>query len=155
MFRFEAAVVFAVPKVPDAQAAYESANTLQAAMLAGVNFMLHATGWLEGGLVMGYEKFILDADQAGILQTFLSGIDTTENGQAIDAVREVGAGKSLSWLRLIRKQISRQHSTVQQWLTTIALNNGRQMEVCKHRNAPTKFGNKCLKTTNCRNLTLA
>ncbi len=79
-------------KIPDAQAAYESANTLQAAMLAGVNFMLHATGWLEGGLVMGYEKFILDADQAGMLQTFLSGIDATENGQAIDAMREVGPG---------------------------------------------------------------
>ena len=79
-------------KIPDAQAAYESANTLQAAMLAGVNFMLHTAGWLEGGLVMGYEKFIMDADQASILQTFLGGIDTSENGQALDAVREVGPG---------------------------------------------------------------
>jgi len=41
-------------KVPDAQAAYESANTLQTAALAGVNFMLHTAGWLEGGLVMSY-----------------------------------------------------------------------------------------------------
>ncbi len=79
-------------KISDAQAAYESANTLQAAMLAGVNFMLHTAGWLEGGLVMGYEKFILDADQAGILQTFLNGIDTSENGQALDALQEVGPG---------------------------------------------------------------
>ncbi len=47
-------------KFPDAQAAYEAANTLQHAMLAGVNFMLHVAGWLEGGLAMGYEKFILD-----------------------------------------------------------------------------------------------
>ncbi|HEX9586003.1 MAG TPA: trimethylamine methyltransferase family protein, partial [Gammaproteobacteria bacterium] len=69
-------------KIPDAQAAYESANTLQTAMLAGVNFMLHTAGWLEGGLVMGYEKFIMDADQAGMMQVFLSGIDTSENGQA-------------------------------------------------------------------------
>lgn len=79
-------------KISDAQAAYESANTLQAAMLAGVNFMLHTAGWLEGGLVMGYEKFILDADQAGILQTFLGGIDASDNGQALDALREVGPG---------------------------------------------------------------
>ena len=79
-------------KISDAQAAYESANTLQTAMLAGVNFMLHTAGWLEGGLVMGYEKFILDADQAGIMQTFLKGIDASENGQALDALREVGPG---------------------------------------------------------------
>ena len=79
-------------KIPDAQAAYESANTMQSAMLAGVNFMLHTAGWLEGGLVMGYEKFVMDADQAGMLQTFLEGVDTSENGQAMDAVREVGPG---------------------------------------------------------------
>ncbi len=79
-------------KIPDAQAAYESANTLQAAMMAGVHFMLHAAGWLEGGLTMGYEKFVLDSDQAGMIQVFLSGIDTSENGQAMSALREVGPG---------------------------------------------------------------
>jgi trimethylamine--corrinoid protein Co-methyltransferase len=79
-------------KISDAQAAYESANTLQTAMLAGVNFMLHTAGWLEGGLAMGYEKFILDADQAGMIQVFLGGIDLSENGQALDAIREVGPG---------------------------------------------------------------
>ncbi len=80
-------------KVADAQAAFESANTLQHAMLAGVNFMLHTAGWLEGGLAMGYEKFIMDADQAGMMQVFLRGLDTSENGQAMDAIREVGPGK--------------------------------------------------------------
>jgi trimethylamine--corrinoid protein Co-methyltransferase len=79
-------------KIADAQAAYESANTLQAAMMAGVNFMLHTAGWLEGGLAMGYEKFVMDADQAAMMQVFLGGIDTSENGQAMDAIREVGPG---------------------------------------------------------------
>ena len=79
-------------KVPDAQAAYESANTLQAAAMAGVHFMLHAAGWLEGGLVMSYEKFMLDADQAGMLRRFVEGIDVSDNGQAMDALREVGPG---------------------------------------------------------------
>ena len=79
-------------KTADAQAAYESANTLQQAMLAGVNFMLHVAGWLEGGLVMGYEKFVMDADQAGMMQVFLKGVDLSENGQAMDAIREVGPG---------------------------------------------------------------
>ena len=79
-------------KLPDAQAAYESANTLQTAMLAGVNFMLHTAGWLEGGLSMGYEKFILDADQAAMIEVFLSGVDDSENGQAMTALRDVGPG---------------------------------------------------------------
>jgi trimethylamine--corrinoid protein Co-methyltransferase len=79
-------------KIPDAQAAYESANTLQSTMLAGVNFALHSAGWLEGGLAMGYEKFVMDADQCAMQQKFAAGVDTSENGQAMDAIREVGPG---------------------------------------------------------------
>jgi trimethylamine--corrinoid protein Co-methyltransferase len=80
-------------KISDAQAAYESANTLLPTCLAGVNFVLHTAGWLEGGLAMGYEKFIMDADQAGMMHTLLAGIDLSENGQALEAIREVGPGK--------------------------------------------------------------
>jgi trimethylamine--corrinoid protein Co-methyltransferase len=80
-------------KIPDAQAAFESANTLVPTCLAGVNFVLHTAGWLEGGLSMGYEKFVMDADQAGMMHTLLAGVDLSENGQALDAIREVGPGK--------------------------------------------------------------
>jgi trimethylamine--corrinoid protein Co-methyltransferase len=80
-------------KTPDAQAAYESANTLQPALLAGVNFMLHAAGWLEGGLAMGYEKFVMDADQLSMQAVLVGGIDMSENGQGMDAIREVGPGQ--------------------------------------------------------------
>jgi trimethylamine--corrinoid protein Co-methyltransferase len=79
-------------KVPDAQAAYESANTLLPTVLGGVNFVLHAAGWLEGGLVSSYEKFVMDADQLGMMRTMLEGVDLSENGQAMDAIREVGPG---------------------------------------------------------------
>jgi trimethylamine--corrinoid protein Co-methyltransferase len=80
-------------KLPDAQAAYESANTLQPTILAGVNFVLHAAGWLEGGLTMGYEKFVLDADQCGMMHAFAKGVDLSENGQALDAIVENGPGQ--------------------------------------------------------------
>lgn len=80
-------------KIVDAQAAFEASNTMQTAALSGVNFMLHTAGWLEGGLVMSYEKFMLDAEQAGMLAVFLEGVDMSENGQALDALREVGPGK--------------------------------------------------------------
>jgi trimethylamine--corrinoid protein Co-methyltransferase len=74
-------------KLPDAQAAYESANTLQPTVLGGVNFVLHAAGWLEGGLAVGYEKFILDCDQLGMMTTFVRGLDASTNGLALDALR--------------------------------------------------------------------
>ena len=54
-------------------------------MLGGTNFVLHAAGWLEGGLTMGYEKFVLDADQLGMWHAFSKGVDLSENGQALDA----------------------------------------------------------------------
>ncbi len=80
-------------KIADAQAAYEAAQTLLPTCLAGVNFVLHTAGWLEGGLSMGYEKFVMDCDQAGMMHTMLQGVDLSENGQALDALREVGPGK--------------------------------------------------------------
>ncbi len=79
-------------KLPDAQAAYESANTLWPAMMGGVNFMLHAAGWLEGGLVSSFEKFVMDCDQLAAHQKMAGGIDMSENGQAMGAIREVGPG---------------------------------------------------------------
>jgi trimethylamine--corrinoid protein Co-methyltransferase len=79
-------------KLPDAQAAYETANTLNAALLGGVNFCLHAAGWLEGGLVSSLEKLVMDADQLGVLHSIAEGIDMSENAQAMGAIREVGPG---------------------------------------------------------------
>ncbi len=83
---------FCGSKLPDAQAAYETANSLNMALLSGVNFMLHACGWLEGGLVSSYEKYVMDADQLGTLHHLAQGIIMDTNGQAMDAIREVGPG---------------------------------------------------------------
>ncbi len=79
-------------KLPDAQAAFETAHTHNAALLGGVNFMLHSCGWLEGGLVSSFEKFVMDADQLGVLHKLAEGITADENAQAMDALREVGPG---------------------------------------------------------------
>ena len=79
-------------KLPDAQSAYEAANSMLPALYAGANFMLHTAGWLEGGLVMSYEKFVMDCDQAGMMAVFAKGVDMSENGQAMDAIADVGPG---------------------------------------------------------------
>ncbi len=89
---FRSAGSFCGSKLPDAQAAYETANTLNNGLLAGVNFMLHACGWLEGGLVASYEKFVMDADQLGALHKMAAGVAVDESAQAMDALREVGPG---------------------------------------------------------------
>lgn len=89
---YRSAGAFCGSKLPDAQAAYESANSLNMGLLSGVNFMLHACGWLEGGLVSSYEKFVMDADQLGALHGLAKGVAVDENAQAMDAIREVGPG---------------------------------------------------------------
>jgi trimethylamine--corrinoid protein Co-methyltransferase len=89
---FRSGGCFDASKIADAQAGYESVNSLMPALYAGVNFVLHTAGWLEGGLVMGYEKFVMDCDQAGMAAVLLKGVDTSENGQAMDAIAEVGPG---------------------------------------------------------------
>ncbi|WP_439148852.1 trimethylamine methyltransferase family protein [Sulfitobacter sp.] len=89
---FRSAGSFCGSKLPDAQAAYETANSLNMGLLSGVNFMLHSCGWLEGGLVSSFEKFVMDADQLGTLHHLAQGVQIDENAQAMDAIREVGPG---------------------------------------------------------------
>lgn len=80
-------------KIEDAQAAYESADSMHSTMLAGANYVLHAAGWLEGGLCVGFEKLVMDADRLGSYQKILSlGLDTSEDAFARDAYSEVEPG---------------------------------------------------------------
>jgi len=79
-------------KIEDAQAAYESADSMHSTILAGSNYTLHAAGWLEGGLSTGYEKLIMDADRLGSYQKILGGLDTSDDQFARDAYEEVEPG---------------------------------------------------------------
>lgn len=80
-------------KIEDAQAAYESADSMHSTMLAGANFVLHAAGWLEGGLCTGFEKLVMDADRLGSYQKLLSqGLDVSDEAMARDAYAEVAPG---------------------------------------------------------------
>ena len=76
-------------KLPDAQAAYESADSMLSTALGGGNFVLHAAGWLEGGLCTGFEKLVMDADRLGAYQVLLGGLPLDDNALARDAYSEV------------------------------------------------------------------
>jgi trimethylamine--corrinoid protein Co-methyltransferase len=84
---------FTSSKVADGQAMQESAVSMMSAVLCGANFILHSAGWLEGGLAMGYEKFMMDLDLCGALHTYCKGIDLSDDQFALDGFREVGPGK--------------------------------------------------------------
>jgi trimethylamine---corrinoid protein Co-methyltransferase len=76
----------------DAQAAYESLMTLLPTFLAGTNWVMHAAGWLEGGLVSCYEKFIVDIELLRMLRVEFTPLEIDEASLAFGAHEEVGHG---------------------------------------------------------------
>lgn len=79
-------------KVPDAQAAYETMWTMWPAFLAHTNFILHAVGWLEGGLTASYEKFVMDAEMLAMFYHFSQGLEINDDTLALDMIELVGPG---------------------------------------------------------------
>jgi trimethylamine---corrinoid protein Co-methyltransferase len=77
---------------PDAQAAYESQMSLWGALLGGCHFVLHAAGWLEGGLTASYEKFILDVEMLQMFAELFQPVPADAEEIGIEAVAEVGPG---------------------------------------------------------------
>jgi trimethylamine--corrinoid protein Co-methyltransferase len=76
----------------DAQAAAETQMMLWATMLAGTDVVLHAAGWLEGGLVASLEKFALDVELLRQFRRQMEGIGFSEEELAFDALQTVGPG---------------------------------------------------------------
>jgi trimethylamine--corrinoid protein Co-methyltransferase len=76
----------------DAQAAYETVFSLWGAIMGGGNLIVHAAGWLEGGLTASYEKFALDIDLLQMVQEFLQPIIVDDDAMALEAMVEVGPG---------------------------------------------------------------
>lgn len=81
-------------KCADAQAMQESTSSMLSGMQAGSHYVLHAAGWLEGGLTMSYEKFVMDLDQCGMLHRFHAGLDVSQSSLATDAFEEAAQGTS-------------------------------------------------------------
>jgi trimethylamine--corrinoid protein Co-methyltransferase len=89
---FRGGGTFSSSKVPDAQAGYESIMVMIPTVMARTNFVLHSAGWLENGLVSGYEKFVLDCEILGMLHIWAKGVDLSDEAFAMDAFAEVPPG---------------------------------------------------------------
>ncbi len=79
-------------QTPDAQAGYEMMWNLWPAILAHTNLIMHAVGWLEGGLTASFEKFIIDLENLAMFRHFLEGFTVDEVSLALDMIAEVGPG---------------------------------------------------------------
>jgi trimethylamine--corrinoid protein Co-methyltransferase len=79
-------------KLPDAQAAIQSMTAMSATVMAGTHFVLHAAGWLDGGLVAGYEKFVLDCEALGMMHAWHQGLDVSDESLALGDIAEVAPG---------------------------------------------------------------
>ena len=78
--------------VADVQAAYEAGMSLWPTVMGHANCILHAAGWLEGGLTASYEKMVLDAEMLQMMAEFLQPVVVDDDTLGLDAMAEVGPG---------------------------------------------------------------
>ncbi|HCH22791.1 MAG TPA: trimethylamine methyltransferase [Oceanospirillaceae bacterium] len=81
-------------KTADGQAMQESSDTMNSGLQAGSHYVLHAAGWLEGGLTMGYEKFVMDLDHCGMLHRYSAGLDINPDSLAGAAYEQTRHGEN-------------------------------------------------------------
>lgn len=79
-------------KTLDAQAGYESATTLMAAILSGANYIWHSAGWNEAGMHCSTAKFVVDAEQCAMAYRMAEGVKWHDFDEALSAVRDIGPG---------------------------------------------------------------
>ena len=90
----------------------ESADAMSAGILAGTNYVIHAAGWLEGGLTFGYEKFAMDVDRCAMLHKQLGGLTVDDEQLAMDAYQEAGPGGNyLSCAHTMRNYATANHES--------------------------------------------
>ena len=129
-------------KIFDAQAGYEAARNLYGAALAGANFILSTTGYMEGALCQSFAKYVVDAEQAELTHKFLRGIDFSELDEALNAMNEVDPGGHFLGTKHTLENFERafvipelmHHDSFEQWeaegasdLNSRAITKARQM----------------------------
>lgn len=78
--------------LPDAQGVWESVFSLWGVISGGVNMVMHAAGWQEGGLSAGFEKFVIDCELLQWITRYLQPVGVSDDELGLSAVREVGPG---------------------------------------------------------------
>jgi trimethylamine--corrinoid protein Co-methyltransferase len=78
--------------VLDAQSAIESTMSMWATYIAECDLVVHAAGWLEGGLTASYEKMALDIEMIRMFDRLGEGIAVNDEQLAYEVIADVGPG---------------------------------------------------------------
>ena len=76
----------------DVQAANETQFGTWGCLMAGATVVIHAAGWLEGGLTVSYEKLITDIEVLQMVAELCKAEQTAGDGLALDAIADVQPG---------------------------------------------------------------
>tara|TARA_Y100000815_G_scaffold200064_1_gene183654 strand:+ start:663 stop:2087 length:1425 start_codon:yes stop_codon:yes gene_type:complete len=79
-------------KMVDAQAGYEAARNMYGVLMAGTNFVLSTTGYLESAMCQSYAKWVLDSEQLELMYQLGSGVSFDDLDEVLDSMRSVPAG---------------------------------------------------------------
>ena len=110
--------------------------------IGGANFVLHAAGWLEGGLSTGYEKLVQDADRLGAYQVMLSGLPIDDNAMARSAYSEVEpSGHFLGCSHTMANM--KRHTMMPNYPTAKAWSNGKTRVAKTRQDVRTSAGTGC------------
>ena len=110
-------------KTVDAQAAYESVQTMWPVFLAGANYVMHAAGWMEAGLAASFAKFVLDAEQIEMFYKFGQGPQFDDLDERWPRCARSARAATISAPPTPRA-ISRPRSSCPSWPTTTASSSG-------------------------------
>ena len=83
---------FSASNIPDFASGLESTASVFAAMNAGAHLLMHAAGWVEGGLCTSYEKFVLDCEIVQTMMQLMEPVSITKDSLALDEIAAVGPG---------------------------------------------------------------
>ncbi len=76
----------------DAQAANETQMALWGSVMGGCTLLIHAAGWMEGGLVTSFEKFITDLEPLQTIAELCTPPASDDAALGFDAIAEVQPG---------------------------------------------------------------
>ena len=82
----------AASNTPDMQAATETNMSIWGGLMSNATLVIHAAGWLEGGLSFGYEKFINDIEALQIVAELCAPTPGNDAEIGFDAIAEVDPG---------------------------------------------------------------
>lgn len=100
-------------KVLDAQAGIESAFSILAQGLGGLN-LIHDVGYMDGGMICSAEMLVMGNEVVGMAKRFIRGIDVNPDTLARDVIQKAGPGGNF-----LQQEHTFRHFRNELWMPTL------------------------------------